>query len=133
MKFIDIKGDSMSPILNPKEIIVTRTFLPVKARPNQIVIYEFMEKLLIKRLVGLPGINLKIEDHLVYGDGKPVFRYHDMYDGISQYYELKIPENNVFVLGENPNNSLDSRKIGTIPINTIKYYGIARIWPPKLL
>ena len=75
------------------------------------------EQLLIKRIIGLPGDTIQITDNMVYINDIP---YEETYlpDGVymNSFGPYKVPENAYFVMGDNCNNSEDSRvsNIGNI-------------------
>ena len=77
--------------------------------------------LLIKRVIGLPGDTIEIRDGGVYRNGErldePDLMEDTMYGREETY---TVPEGHVFVLGDNRNNSMDSRVIGPIPMDNIK-------------
>lgn len=76
--------------------------------------------LLIKRVIGLPGDTIEIREGSLFRNGElleePYLLEQNMY-GQASY---QVPEDHVFVLGDNRNNSMDSRVIGFIPIDNIK-------------
>jgi signal peptidase I len=86
----------------------------------------------VKRVIGLPGDYILIEDGKVYINGNVVDE--------STYWDQEIvmgmagrvvKEGHVFVIGDNRNNSLDSRSqdIGDIPYNKIEGKAVSIIWP----
>jgi len=85
----------------------------------------------IKRLIGLPGENIKIRNGQVLINGKtvdqskwPVIRDR------SNFGPYKIPENSYFFLGDNRPDSYDSRFWGAVPRNNIIGKAELMIWPP---
>lgn len=87
---------------------------------------------LIKRVVATPGDIIDIKNGIVYINNKVEEGYP--YDG-STYensefsYPIEIPKGKVFVLGDNRENSLDSRGLGLIDYTQIKGKVNFRIWP----
>ena len=79
------------------------------------------KKLIIKRVIGLEGDNVEIRDGRVYRNGilldEPYLLDEIMLGPKDSYI---VPPGHVFVLGDNRNNSLDSRLIGYIPIESIQ-------------
>lgn len=91
----------------------------------------------IKRVIGLPG------DHIVIQDGKVYINnilYEEKYlqpgvvtdDGKGYCTDLVVPENTVFVMGDNRTQSTDSRCFGCIPLERIESKVWIRIWPLNL-
>ncbi|NLC43795.1 MAG: signal peptidase I [Clostridiales bacterium] len=79
------------------------------------------KKLIIKRIIGLEGDKVDIRDGRVYRNGilldEPYLLDEIMLEPNDSYL---VPPGHVFVLGDNRNNSLDSRLIGYIPIESIQ-------------
>lgn len=86
--------------------------------------------LYIKRIIGLPGEKLEIKDGNVYINGKQL---KEDYLAPGTYTEgnfnLIIPQNTVFVLGDNREVSEDSRYLGPIPFKNLKGRAVYRIYP----
>jgi signal peptidase I len=92
----------------------------------------------IKRVIGLPGDQIDIrEDGFVYrksaGDSDFV-KLEEPYaktltDSKGMQVPFTVPEGQLFVMGDNRQQSLDSRQIGTIDIDTVIGKAVLRIWP----
>lgn len=88
----------------------------------------------IKRVIGLPG------DHVVIKDGKTYIndkKLDESYlqpgvvtdNGRGYCTDIIVPENSVFVMGDNRTKSTDSRCFGCIPLEKIESKVVIRIWP----
>jgi signal peptidase I len=91
----------------------------------------------IKRVIGLPGDHIVIEDGKVYiNDVEQVEDYLQSGvvtdNGKGYCTDLVVPENSVFVMGDNRTKSTDSRCFGCIPIEKIESKVWIRIWPLNL-
>ena len=92
----------------------------------------------IKRVIGLPGDQIDIrEDGFVYrkseGDSDFV-KLDEPYtknptEAKGMQLPLTVPEGQLFVMGDNRQQSLDSRQIGTIDIDAVIGKAVFRIWP----
>lgn len=93
---------------------------------------EVEVKYIIKRVIAVPGDTLDIEDGYVYINGNKLEEDYikgRTYERSEISYPVVIPENQVFVLGDNRDNSLDSRQLGLIDFEQIKGKVTFRIWP----
>ena len=107
-----IPSESMVPTLEVNDrLIVSNVYKPENLKEGDIVTFkcdEYGDKLLIKRLIGLPGDTIEIKDGVVFRNGteleEPYVKNNEEYDG---YFE--IPEGKYFFLGDNRANSDDSR------------------------
>lgn len=86
----------------------------------------------IKRVIGLEGDHVRIENGKVYvNDEKTLEPY---LNGIStpvtgEFCDIVVPEDHVFVMGDNRSGSSDSREFGCIPVEKIEGRVSIRIWP----
>jgi signal peptidase I len=73
----------------------------------------------IKRIIGLPGETVKIQNGKVYINGKPLTEKYISESPQYTYEPVVIPANSYFVLGDNRNNSYDSHYWGFVPRDLI--------------
>jgi len=135
-----IPSGSMEPTLVPGERVLVAKFIYHFTEPQRgdIIVFRYpldSRKNLIKRIVGLPGETIKIENGLVYINGVPLegeLFARPYYD--AGYYgqgEKVIPEDSYFVLGDNSSNSDDSRFWGYVPRKNILGRAFLVYWPPQ--
>ena len=149
----NVYGDSMSPTLESGDVLFTQkisTYFKKYDRGDIVVLdgsnmegYTKSEYL-IKRIIGLPGETVKIENGNVYikpvGHGE-YFLLEEKYlpEGVKTtmmdygtakgYNEIKLAENEYFCLGDNRPVSNDSRNLGPFTENRIVAVAVFRIYP----
>lgn len=89
------------------------------------------QTVLIKRVIGLAGDQVEGRNGHVYIDGELLVEpYLPKGDVTSDFGPVTVPSGDVFVMGDNRGNSLDSRYFGPVPRRTIVGRAIWKIWPP---
>ncbi|MDR3601232.1 MAG: signal peptidase I [Desulfosporosinus sp.] len=83
----------------------------------------------IKRIVGLPGDKLEIRNHITYVNDKPLSEPYVTDQSKNNFGPVVVPADSVFVMGDNRNNSDDSRVWGFLPIQNITGRTLFRYWP----
>ncbi|KTE89598.1 S26 family signal peptidase [Desulfitobacterium hafniense] len=83
----------------------------------------------IKRLIALPGDTVEIRDHKTYINGQVLDEPYVAEPQIKTMEPAVVPEGYVFVMGDNRNNSKDSREWGFLPIDSITGRTLFRYWP----
>lgn len=136
---VQIDGPSMNPTLEHGDRLITlkiQYFFKNPARGDVIVFQSPIEpgKEYIKRVIGIEGDEVRIEDGYVYVNGKKL-EEHYIEDGIYTFIQeessWKVGKDKIFVLGDNRqvNKSIDSRYFGEIPIKSVDGRGIFRYYP----
>lgn len=87
----------------------------------------------IKRVIALPGEHLVINEGKVYINGEELKEDY-LNDGVTtiingEFYDLVVPENTVFAMGDNRAESVDCRSFGCIPLEKIESKVWIRFWP----
>jgi signal peptidase I len=129
-----VEGQSMEPNLHNNErlIIEKITYRLRDPRPGDIIVLRRPDRStepLIKRVVGVPGQRVEVRDGLVFVGGEP---YDEPYLDQETWGTLApqlVPEEHVFVLGDNRRASNDSRSFGMVSFDDIVGRAWLRYWP----
>ena len=137
-KIIRIDGHSMNPTLYEGNFVLSSNYKELEH--GDIIMFYHGDQKFIKRIIGLPGDVVELtQDCKVYINGDRVAEnYIECYPHAfknEQYYPLTVPEGEYFILGDNRNDSLDSRiiSIGTIEEDRIIGQIDMSIYPFKSL
>ena len=88
----------------------------------------------IKRVIGLPGERVQIENGKVFINGERLDESY-LQEGVittsleGVFTDITVPENCLFVMGDNRPQSTDSRRFGCIPLEKIESKVWIRFWP----
>ena len=132
---IKVDGSSMEPTLHHGEFILVSKVNYKLGEPQRgdVVVFGFPRNITqeyIKRVIGLPGERIRIEDGAVYVNGQelsePYIESAPVYNG-----EWVVPEDTLFVLGDNRNNSSDSHNWGMVPRENVVGEAFFIYWPPS--
>ena len=90
------------------------------------------EKLLVKRIIAVPGDTIAIQDGQVILNGQPLEESYTK-DGYtaSEMEEITVPEGYLFAMGDNRQNSMDSRdsRVGMVPVGSVMGKAFFRLYP----
>lgn len=142
---IVVDGPSMAPTLTDSDQMIVNKFIYNVSEPERfdiIVFHASARQDFIKRVIGVPGEHVAVEDNVLYINGEPVEEpFMETADGIkhsmtSDFYLEQlpggyetIPEEHLLVLGDNRENSTDSRMLGLISMDQIVGKASLIYWP----
>jgi len=133
---VKVEGTSMMPSLDDQERIFVNKFVyRLEAiQRGDIVVFRYprdTSKSYIKRVVGLAGDHIRIDDGLVYVNDKPLDEDYvpAAFADNRSYPETVVPQNSFFVLGDHRSMSNDSRDFGAVK-ETFSYgKAVFGYWP----
>ena len=131
---VRVQGAAMSPSLNDGDRILVSKRVGKLQRGDIVIFYYPRDPTIsyIKRVVGLPGELIELRAGQTLINGSPLDE-HYVDPKLNQAHEglesMRISEQNYFVMGDNRDNSSDSRLWGTLPRSYIYVKVIGRCWP----
>ena len=128
-----VSGDSMSPALQDRDVILL--WKTDKLKSGDLIGFYWQNKLLLKRVIGLPGDVISID-----GQGTVTRNGQALQEDYVQEYALgecsvsfpyQVPDNHYFVLGDHRSTSIDSRSsvIGCVEKSQVIGKVILKVWP----
>ena len=129
-----VYGSSMEPNLSTDQRLVVekvsyRLHLPKRGDIVVLRVPERGPELLIKRVIALPGEEIEVREGQVYVDSVPLDEPYITQPTRGQYGPLKVPQDYVFVMGDNRGASNDSRAFGPVPIGRLVGRAWVSYWP----
>ena len=132
---IQVSGDSMTPTLNDGDVLLTCNTDSVTY--GDLCCVSWQNKMLLKRVIGMPGDTIIIEeDGSVYVNDALLDEPYVLEKSLGQcdiQFPYKVPDQQIFILGDNRSRSADSRSadIGCISREQIVGKVLTRIWKGK--
>lgn len=136
-RIVVVDGNSMNCTLYNSDIILL-THIMYEPKNGDIVVLnsEYLNEIIVKRVIATQGQTVEIdyENNTVSVDGKVLSEYDyikekimfdsekynsEFYDEKTKTYKYTVPENSIFVMGDNRNHSTDSRTFGCVDVNTV--------------
>jgi signal peptidase I len=132
---VRVDGFSMRPTLQDGEYILVNKLAYKTGEPQRgdIIVFVFPvnpQEDLIKRVIGLPGETVSVHNGVVSVNGVPLTEPYiaspPAYDG-----DWVVPEGQLFVLGDNLNDSRDSHQWRFLPLENVIGKAVVIYWPPE--
>lgn len=111
---VKIKGKSMEPSIHDGSYVLINRINKNLVAGDIVSFHIYDKEYLVKRVIALEGDDLEINNGQVYVNGvrlEESYVKEPWYDGI---YSGIIPDGHIFVMGDNRNDSIDSRNIGAV-------------------
>ncbi len=141
-RIIGVDGMSMFPTLRNEDMLLLRSIGYTPKQGDVVVITKdsFMERSIVKRVIAVGGQTVRIDyaAGLVYVDEKPLDEPYlpEVMEAPQSLYmtnnDVYVPEGSIFVLGDNRNNSTDSRdvRLGTVDVRHVLGRAVFVLLPP---
>jgi signal peptidase I len=133
---IRVESISMQPNLYAGDFVIVNKLAYKLGEPQRgdIIVFRYPpdpdQTPYIKRVIGLPGDQIHIAEGKVYINGKP-FAEPYLEASTNRGGDWSVAENSLFVMGDNRNNSSDSRAWGLVPFENIIGKAVVIYWPPE--
>lgn len=136
---IQVSGPSMLPNLRDRDrLVIEKVSLYTKNyERGEIVIFKPNNEtndIYIKRIIGLPGDKVEIKNGSVFVNDEKLDEDYLSADVLTSaqpndFDSLVVPENCLYVLGDNRTISEDSRYIGPVPMENVRGHALFRVYP----
>ena len=131
-----VDGPSMRPTLESEERLVVNKFI-YRFRPpekGEVLVFQYPRdpsRDFIKRVIATPGDTIEIREGRVLVNDQLLTEDYILEKTRSEYPKSTVPEGRIFVMGDNRNNSEDSRfaDVGFVPYDLIKGEALLVFWP----
>jgi signal peptidase I len=131
---IRVDGSSMVPTLSDGQFVMVNRLVYKYSDPSHgdVVVFHYPrdpDQEYIKRIIGLPGDTVSLKNGQVYLNGQQL---DEPYIAASTHTtgEWQVPGDHLFVLGDNRNNSQDSRNFGFVSMDNVVGKAVFIYWPP---
>lgn len=131
-----VEGTSMNPTLQSHERLLVNKGVYYFTNPvkDDIIVFKYPRdprRDFIKRVIAVPGDTIEIREGEIYLNGQMLKENYILEKARGNLPKLIVPPKHVFVLGDNRNNSEDSRfrDVGFVPYDNIKGKGMIVFWP----
>jgi signal peptidase I len=132
-----IPSGSMEPTLMVNDRILVAKFL-YRVEPvarGDVIVFRYPlnpQRDFVKRVIGLPGDHAQLKEGVVYiGGNRWSEKGYTIKPDFGNYGPVVVPPQEFFVLGDNRNNSEDSRFFGYVPRENIIGKALFIYWPPQ--
>lgn len=131
-----VDGPSMRPTLQSQQRLVVNKFIYSFREPEkgEILVFQYPRdpsRDFIKRVIATPGDTVEIKDGRVLVNDQVLSEDYILEKTRGDYPKSTVPQGTVFVMGDNRNNSEDSRfaDVGFVPDALIKGKAVLVFWP----
>lgn len=120
MPLFTVDGHSMDHTYAHGDLLVGDKNAEIHSGDILIIYSDVLSERIVKRCIGLPGDKIKIKDNIVYVNGKQLKEDYIAEPMVTDDMSVTLGDDEYFVMGDNRNDSTDSREIGPIPKGKIQ-------------
>ena len=131
-----VEGPSMRPTLENHERLVVNKFIYKFRAPErgEVLVFRYPKdpsRDFIKRVIAVPGDTIEIKEGRVFVNQQLQNESYILSKTRGSYPLSTVPEGHIFVMGDNRNNSEDSRfsDVGFVPFDLLKGKAVMVFWP----
>lgn len=131
-----VYGSCMEPGLHTGERVLASKYSYAMSTPHRgdVVIFKYPcdpSKNYVKRVIGLPGDVVEIRGGDLFVNGEPSREPYKLNEAHGDYGPETVKTGNLFVLGDNRDQSNDSRFWGELPMANVQAKAVFLYWPPS--
>ncbi len=141
---VHVPSESMAPTLQTGDRVLVNKFVYDFTEPEKgdVAVFESLspraDEDVVKRVVGLPGDEVLLRDGVLRINGEEqdepyINETREATPGTDSFGPMVVPEDHVFVMGDNRADSYDSRIFGPVPYDNLLGEVTLRFWPPTRL
>jgi signal peptidase I len=120
--------------ISPLNIHWEKTWCIRTPNRGDVIVFEYPKDLsrdFIKRVIGLPGDTVEVQNGKIFVDGQLMPEPFGPNPGSSTNGPITVGPDELFVMGDNRNNSSDSRTWGALPLKYVIGKALLSYWPPR--
>ena len=135
---VGISGNAMSPTLEDGQVVIISKINYAHKEPSLYQIVDFNRDFAdeggnnaneVRRIVGLPGDTIEIRDGIVYRNGEASENDYAKAEKGENCEPVTLAEGEIYVLGDNPAESIDSREVGPLQAKDLRGDCVFVVWP----
>lgn len=125
---VTVDGPSMNETLHQGDVLLLNKLNKGNIKRDDIIVFKNGKDELIKRVLALPGEKIKCVSGIIYVNNEE-YKDNHAFGKTNDFMEYSLKDDEYFVVGDNRENSYDSRYFGPIKKDVIKGIVSIRLFP----